>query len=175
MNTLDIIIIVILSFCLIRGIFRGFAKELSSIIGVFGGLYAACTYYPAVSRLLSGLISDASYRNILSFLIIFCAIFFIISLLGILIKYILKIAFMGWFDRLFGAGFGIVKGILIVSVLILTFTSFLPKDSPVIKESHLSPHISHVSETMAKVVSKDMKDKFTVNIKGLKKAWKKQN
>lgn len=175
MNTLDIIIIVILSFCLIRGIFRGFAKELSSIIGVFGGLYAACAYYPSVSNMLSGFISDFSYCKILSFLIIFCSVFFVISILGVLIKYILKIAFMGWFDRLCGAGFGIVKGLLIVSVLLLAFTSFLPRGAPVIKESQLSPHVSHISEAMAKVVPKDMKNKFAVNIEGLKKAWKKHN
>ncbi|PQP34359.1 colicin V production protein, partial [Desulfobacteraceae bacterium SEEP-SAG9] len=33
MNPLDILIIVIAGFCLIRGIFRGLIKELSSIIG----------------------------------------------------------------------------------------------------------------------------------------------
>ena len=44
MNYLDIIIVVILSYCVIRGVFRGLIKELSSIIGVFGGFYAAYTY-----------------------------------------------------------------------------------------------------------------------------------
>jgi len=41
MNALDVVIAVIVGFCLIRGIFRGLIKELSSIIGVFAGFYFA--------------------------------------------------------------------------------------------------------------------------------------
>ena len=71
MNTFDIAIIVIFGFCMIRGFFRGLIKELSSIIGVLGGFYAAYTYYMQVAIPLSGWIQNDSYRNILSFLIIF--------------------------------------------------------------------------------------------------------
>ena len=46
MNPFDMVIVVILSFCLIRGFFRGLIKELASIVGVLGGFYAAYTYYP---------------------------------------------------------------------------------------------------------------------------------
>jgi len=53
MNFFDIIVVVILGYCFIRGIFRGLIKELSSIVGVFGGFYAAYTYYMMVAKLLS--------------------------------------------------------------------------------------------------------------------------
>jgi len=173
MNFFDIIIIIILGFCLIRGIFRGLIKELSSIIGVLGGFYAAYSYYMVLARPLSRWISNDAYLNILSFSIIFCGILIIISILGVVIKYVLNIAFLGWVDRICGAGFGITKGILITSVLLITLTTFLPKNAPVIKNSMLAPHVTLISEKMAKVVSKDMKHKFTAKIAELKKAWKK--
>jgi membrane protein required for colicin V production len=113
MNTFDIVIIIIFGFCMIRGFFRGLIKELSSIIGVLGGFYAAYTYYMQVAIPLSGWIQNDSYRNILSFLIIFCAVFLIISILGVIIKYILNITFLGWVDRICGTGFGLIKGVLI--------------------------------------------------------------
>ncbi len=175
MNTFDIVIIIIVGFCLIRGVFRGLIKEISSIIGVFGGFYAAYTYYTVIAKSLSGWISNDSYCNILSFMIIFCGVFLIISILGIIIKYILNIAFLGWVDRICGAGFGIIKGILIVSVLLIAFTSFLPKGAPVIKKSLLAPHVTSISEKMAKVVPKEMKQKFATKIEELKKAWNKSN
>ena len=74
MNLFDIGILVILGFCLIRGGFRGLIKEMSAIIGVFGGFYGAYTYYPLVAKLLSRWMSDAGYSNILAFLIIFAII-----------------------------------------------------------------------------------------------------
>lgn len=175
MNFFDIIIVIILGYCVLRGIFRGLLKELSSIVGVLGGFYAAYTYYMVVAKHLSKWIANTGYLNIWSFLIIFCSVFVIISILGVIINYILKISFLGWVDRICGAGFGAIKGILIVSVLFITLTAFLPKGTPVIKDSLLSPHVALVSEKMAKVVSKDMKHAFVDKIAELKKAWKKNN
>jgi membrane protein required for colicin V production len=173
MNFFDIIVIVILGYCLIRGIFRGLVKELSSIIGVFGGFYAAYTYYPALATPLSKWIANAGYLNILSFLIIFCGVFIIISILGVVINYLLKIVFLGWLDRVSGAMFGAMKGLLIVSVLLIALTAFLPKGTPVVKDSLLSPYVMLVSEKMANVISKDMKHSFSTKIETIKKAWKK--
>ena len=174
MNFFDITVIVILGYCLIRGIFRGLVKELSSIIGVFGGFYAAYTYYPILAKPLSKWIANTGYLNLLSFMIIFCGVFIIISILGIIINYLLKIVFLGWLDRVSGAMFGAVKGILIVSVLLIALTAFLPKGTPVIKDSLLSPYVTLVSEKMAKVISKDMNQAFSTKIAAIKKAWKKK-
>jgi membrane protein required for colicin V production len=173
MNIFDIIVIVILAYCIIRGIFRGLLKELSSIIGVFGGFYAAYTYYAVVAKPLSRWISHTGYLNLVSFIIIFCIVFLVISILGVIINYLLKLAFLGWFDRSAGALFGAVKGILIVSVLLIALTAFLPKGSPFIKDSLLSPHIAYISEKLVKVDSKNIKHAFTAKIEELRKIWKK--
>ena len=172
MNPFDIIIIVILGYSLVRGIFRGLVKEVSSIIGVLGGFYAAFTYYTMLAKILSGLIKEPAYLNILSFLIIFCSVLIIVGILGVIIKYLLNIAFLGWVDRIGGVGFGLVKGVLITSILFITLTAFLPKGAAFLKNSMLAPHVSWVSEKMAKVVSKEMKQDFMAKLGELKKAWK---
>ena len=172
MNQFDVLIIIIFGFCLVRGFFRGFIKEVSSIIGVLGGFYAAYTYYMDFAKLLSGWISDKSYLHIVSFLIVFCGVFLIISIVGVVIKYILNIAFLGWIDRICGAGFGIIKATLVTSILLIALTSFLPKGAPIVKDSMLSPHVSVISEKMAKVIPEDMKHHFVSKIEELKKTWK---
>ncbi len=172
MNLFDMLAVVILAFCVIRGMFRGLIKEISSIIGVLGGFYAAYTYYVVPAGLLSRWISDPAHVNIISFLLIFCIVFLIISMLGVVIKYVLNIAFLGWFDRVCGVGFGLLKGILLISVMLIIFTAFLPKNAPLVKDSVLAPHFTLVSEKMARVVSRDMKQQFGEKIEELKKTWK---
>ena len=172
MNPFDILIIVILGYCLVRGLFRGLVKEISSIIGVLGGFYAAYSYYTLVAKWLSRVIANTSYLHILSFLIIFCFVLIIINILGIIIKYLLDIAFLGWVDRIFGVIFGFSKGVLIVSILFIILTTFLPKGAPIIKNSLLAPHVIWVSESMAKVISKEMKQEFSDKLGELKEAWK---
>ena len=110
MNFLDIILIIIFSFCVIAGVFRGLIKELSSIIGVLGGFYAAYSYYMVVAKPLSRWVSNPAYLNIISFLIIFCGILVLIGIIGVVIKYILKNAFLGWVDRIAAPGSVLSKG-----------------------------------------------------------------
>ena len=156
---------------MIRGGFRGLIKELSAIIGVLGGFYGAYTYYPKLAAMMTGWISNEAYRNIFAFMLIFCGVFIIISILGIIIRYILNLVFSGWVDRVGGVIFGILKGGLIVSVLFIALTAFLPKGAPIIQQSRLSPYVSKYSEVMAEVISPDMKNNFRLKFKELKKGW----
>lgn len=175
MNPFDMVIVVILSFCLIRGIFRGLIKELASIIGVLGGFYAAYTYYPFIQGVFTQWVSNSAYRSILSFLVIFCGVFIIIGIVGVIVKYLLNIAFLGWVDRICGAGFGIVKGVLIVSVLMIALTTFLSKGAPIVKDSLLAPQVTLVAEKMIKVVPREMKQEFQIKIDDLKRIWNKRH
>lgn len=171
MNPFDILIVVILSFCLVRGGFRGLIREVSSVIGVMAGGYAAYTYYPDVDLLLGRWVSDPSYLSMISIVIIFCLVFVVISVIGIVIKHVMSISHLGWLDHVFGAGFGLLKGCLISVFLMIAFVAFLPDDLPTIEKSKLSPYLNIAAEQLSKVASKDMKDKFSLNIKDIKKAW----
>ena len=173
MNILDIFISIIVGFCLIHGIFRGIVKEMASIVGVIVGFFAAYTFYPYVGDLLSGFFNDKSYLNIFSFLIIFTFMFLGVGFVGVILKKLLKGLALGWADRILGGTFGFVKAVLIVSVLLLSLTAFLPKKAPVIKDSFLAPHLSTLSEKMVGVVPEEMKKKFGDNINALKDTWKK--
>lgn len=172
MNPFDILVVIVVGYGLVRGLFRGLVKEVASIIGVIGGFYLAYSYYRLLGTHLGFLTTNESYQMIIGFLIIFCGVLIIVAGLAMIIKYLLKIAYMGWIDRIGGLIFGFIKGVLIVSILFLMLTAFLPRDAGLMKNSILAPHIAMVSEKLAKVVSKDMKENFTNRLKELKKAWK---
>ncbi len=171
MNAFDIIVVIVLAYSLIRGIFRGLVKEVSSIVGVLGGFFAAYSFYGTVAGTLVGFVSNPAYRNILAFLAIFCAVVVVVNLLAIVIKYLMKIVFLGWFDRVGGLGFGLLKGVLIVAVLFMALTAFLPKGTPLVQKSIIAPYISLVAEKMATVVSSDIKRDFSTKLGELKKGW----
>ncbi len=171
MNALDIVIGILLVYGLVRGIFRGLMEEISSIIGVFGGIYGAIFYYADAAGFLGRWISDTAYANIIGFLLVFGLIFIVVSILGVLIKYLLNIASLGWFDRLCGAAFGTIKSILIASVLLFVLTTFLPGGTPLIRTSRLAPHVAWVTEGVVKIIPRDMKERFGAKYKEAKKAW----
>ncbi len=174
MNLLDIVLASIIGFCLIRGIFRGLIKELSSIIGVVSGFYAAYSYYPLIAKFLKRWIADTGYANILACLILFLGIYIGISIAGVLIKYLMNIVFLGWTDRICGLIFGTLKGVLIVSVIVVMLTAFLPKNAAILKDSFIARHTMVISATMVRVASVDMKKLFQDHLKELKQTWQRK-
>ena len=169
MNAFDILFALITGFFIIRGLFRGFIKEFFSIIGVFAGFFVATRYYGAAASLIPGGILNPAYLSIVGFLILFMLLYFIISVLGVIIKYLLKITILGWVDRVFGAISGTFKGVLITTVSLLALVAFLPAGPSFITRSRLSPHLISITEKMALVLPKEMRLQFTANLKAVKK------
>jgi len=167
MNAFDIAVIVIVSFCLIRGGFKGLIGEVSGTIGVVAGFYGAYTYYPLVTPYAEKWIENSGIRNLIAFFLLFCAILIIVSFISALIRKFLKLVFLGWVDRIVGIVFGGAKGILIVSVLFIMMTTFLPKSSTVFKGSKFSPHVAKVSKAMTMFVSKNTRKDFLKQIEGI--------
>jgi membrane protein required for colicin V production len=172
MNLLDFTIISILCFCLIRGVFTGLIREVFSVTGVLVGFLAASTHYIMVAKSLSYWMPDASKIKLLSFLSIFFGFIVAVTILGGIIKPLLKIDLLNSVDCTFGTAIGAIKGILIVSVLLLALTSFLPENVSIVRNSLLSSHFALVSEKMARIVSKSMRHDYLAKINTYKKAWK---
>ncbi len=167
MNTFDIITIVIIAFCLIRGLFKGLIGELSGIIGVVAGFYGAYTYYPQITAYAEKWIQNPGVRNLTAFFVLFCLILIFVILISILIRKFLNLVFLGWVDRTFGLAFGAAKGLLIVSVIFIMITNFIPKDSNIIVGSKLSPHIAKISKSMTLFVSKNARKDFVKKLEGI--------
>lgn len=173
MNGLDIAIVCILGFTLIRGIMTGLMQSISGFIGAIAGFYTAYYYYPMLAQELSRWVNNDTAVNILSFFIIFCAVLLIVTLLGKLLKWIMKIAFLGWVDRLGGALIGLLKGGIVVGVIVIVLTTFLPSGSPLLKGSRVLPYFSVVSETMMESLPKEAAGNgFKPKMKELKRIWK---
>ncbi len=170
MNGFDMIILVVMGYCVIRGIFRGFIREVSAIVGVLGGGYAAYSYYRPLSPLFAAWISDPSYHAIAAFLVLFCAVFLAVMLVGILIRFLVKMALLGVIDRIFGAMIGAVKGVLIVSLIFLFLVSFLPpRAGLIVQQSRLSPLVNAVSKDMVRLVPLETRKRFMNRLDDIKK------
>ena len=94
MNVFDIVIIVIVSFCLIRGAFKGLVGEVSGIIGVVAAFYGAYTYYSLITVYAEKWIENSGIRNIFAFFLIFCAILILIGFVSLLIRKLLNLVFL---------------------------------------------------------------------------------
>jgi membrane protein required for colicin V production len=172
MNIIDMIILAVICCFLIRGIFRGLTRELASIVGVIAGFYAAFIFSPEAVKLLPAKIAAGPYAGILGFVSVFCGVVLFIHLLGWLIRKLLGVILLGWLDRVLGAGFGAVKGALVLVVVFFVVTRFVQPESPVWKQSQLYPYGAKAAEAMAGVVSDRLPAPLKSKIERLQKVGK---
>ncbi len=161
MNGFDLMVLVIVLFCMIRGMFRGLIREVSGIVAVIAGFYGAFTYYWMVSPHLAFLIETPAIRHLVSFGVLFCGIVILVGLMAALIRKLMHVVFLGWVDRTFGLVFGTAKGVLIVSVLFIMLTSFLPSgSSTMMTRSETAPYLAEISRTMTLFISRNLRGDF---------------
>ena len=168
MNSIDIIIIVIILFCITRGFFRGFIKEISSIVGILIGFYGAYSYYNILSSYLEIWITNHIYRNLFSFFIIFCVLIITVNLISILIRYFSKIMLIGWIGRLCGMCFGALRGVVIISIFFIVITTFFPKGIKIVAQSWSYPHVINFSKIISTIITKDMGKELQIKLKNIK-------
>lgn len=144
MNWIDLAIAAVLVGFAIRGLIRGFFRELLAIVGLFLGLWVALLEFVPLGEWVQRHISLAEP---LPFHVAFLAIFFGISLVanivGFFLQKVAKGLLMGWLDAIVGLGFGVLKGVMILTVL-LFLVAFLPLPDVIRAQLRASPMIAYL-------------------------------
>ena len=120
MSLLDIILILILGVCFVLGFWNGLVKQLASILGIVAGVVVAARLAPQLAPALHGrLITDAQVALITAYVSLFLLAALTVWLIGLLVRRLLKHAELGLADRIWGALFGLVKGVVFCWALLL--------------------------------------------------------
>ena len=125
MNIIDIIIAVILILGLVNGFRRGLFIEITSLLGLVLGVYGAIHFSYYLANILESRVNwDASLIQIVAFAGTFLVILIGLVMLGKLLTKIAETIMLGFFNKLLGALFGILKVGLILSVVLIIFSQF---------------------------------------------------
>ncbi len=169
MNLLDIIIIATLVFLILKGILRGFIREIVSLGGVVLGIWLAKLFEPQMTDHLKSYLPFFDSLPLISFAIIFISVLIVSNVLGWFIKLSFKQLHFGLADRTFGAALAAVKGVIIVYLAIVLITFFAPAKTPLIAESKLAPLINVSYQSMIRIISPDHYEKWKKKVMEKKK------
>ncbi|MDR2385986.1 MAG: CvpA family protein [Deltaproteobacteria bacterium] len=146
MSALDIAICVTLIYFLIRGIFRGLVKEVVGILGLFVAFWAASVYWKAGADQLIPIIDSSTYRAVLSFLVIYLIVYFLIGLMSVFVDKIVKITITPLSSGLAGAGLGLFKGAALCVIVLAASTAFLSPKHTIYADSWSWPKAKPLCE-----------------------------
>ncbi len=155
MNLLDVVIVVVMVFLIVRGIMRGFVGEVASLAGILLGIWLAIRYMSLVTGLLKPHLPAFSFLPVVSFALIFLGTLVACNLLGWGLRVLFKKTALGWVDRALGSGLAVVKGVVIAYLGIVILTVYLSPGAPLITKSRLAPVVSASFQVLKRAVSPD--------------------
>lgn len=166
MNLLDMVILGIILFFLIRGIFRGFFREAGSLAGVVLGIWLANIFQPQMTKHLQEFLPPFGFLSLISFVIIFMIVLISCNLIGWGFRLVFRRLFLLWADRTLGGSLAVIKGVIIVYLLIVIMTFFVPTKARLIAESTIAPLIITSYQSMTGLISQNFYKRWKNRVLG---------
>ena len=149
MNFIDLIIIAIISFGIIRGYSKGLIVELSSFFGIFISFFIAGNIDNLLSQQIVKYINlNIDIVNIISFIIIFGLSYSLIIFFAKGFTKLAKIIYLGLLNSLLGSVFGGLKLFLILLIVTKVIFSINLLSFTIVSESSLMIQLHILSEIL---------------------------
>ena len=136
MTGIDIIILVIMGLSVLLGLLRGIIRTVFSLLGFFFGFIVAMGY----GQQAAAGFGDSTFLRIAAYVVLFFVTALIFTMVGHMLRKLLKLIRLGWLDNVLGGVFGLVRGVLLAGVLayvLLMASEQYPEKFENLKESVL--------------------------------------
>lgn len=120
-GVLDILIMVIVVASAVWGTFKGFVRQIVSILALVLGVWCAFKFTAFLSSFIMDMLSLSIAQNtlhIIMFVVILIVVIILANLIGKGIEGIIKLSLLGWLNRLLGFVFGALKAVILLSLLV---------------------------------------------------------
>ncbi len=167
MNPLDWMLACLLAYSTLRAAVRGLFREVFAFAGLLVGFPLACWYYDEAARALAGLIQAPLVAEFAGFMLILVGVTAVATLLGAVLRRGARTLGLGVADRLAGAAFGLLRGLVLGTALLLGVTAILPA-APWVQTSALAPYFLRGAHAVSFAMPAEMQDRLHGTLDRLK-------
>jgi membrane protein required for colicin V production len=175
-NWLDAVLVLLIAFSIWRSFAKGLTREVIGLISVVLGILLGAWFYSTAAAMVEPHVSSRGIANFCGFLMVFLGVMLAGSLVGWVLSKLLRATGLSFFDRLLGAGFGILRGLLIGAALVMAILAFAPwakaDTAPqAVANSRLAPYVIGAARLFVAAAPREMKDGFRKSYEQVKSGW----
>lgn len=172
MNWLDIVLAIVFALSVLGGLAKGFARVgigfLAALLGLFCGLW----FYGAAGYYFLPYVSHKGIANFIGFLLVFFTFVVLGALTGKLLGLLFKWVGLSWLDRLLGAAFGALRGLVFAIALVLALMAFAPEPPPrSVVESRAAPYLIGAAEMCASLAPHEVREGVRASYDRVREIW----
>ncbi len=162
MNWFDLTIIAILLISVTVSLFRGLIREVMSLLIWVGAFWLAWHYVEVGADWLSGYVELPSARYLIAFVALFLTALIIGGLINFLLGKLITGTGLSGTDRFFGMFFGLLRGAVAITALVLFLQATPLSKDPWWQQSTLQPHFSILADWVKERMPGDIGDYFSI-------------
>lgn len=168
-NWLDWVLAAVMIVSVLSAMAKGFVTELISLATVLAGLVVAAVKYRQMAVYFEDIARSHEVALAAAFLTLFVSVVILGALISILARKLIKAAGIHWFDRFLGGVFGLVRGVLVDSVVLMVLVAFAIKPESV-QKSALAPYVATGARVIALVMPSELKAQFRAGFEQFRNA-----
>lgn len=172
MNWLDYALLIIIGLSVVHGLSHGALRMLTSILSFALGIYAASMWHGHAGALAqSHLGTSPVTSDIIGYVTIFLLVFAAVEIAGQRIIGLAQLVHLNLVDRLAGAVFGAMLGVIFAGLNIILLTTLLPPNYPLLQNSELAPKILSTDQNLLGYVPSRMRQMYQAKRDQLGRFW----
>lgn len=119
MTAFDYAVLTVIAASVLLGLWRGVMSELLALAAWIVAFLVARVFAAEVANWLPGQIAEPGVRLAAAYVLVFVGVLLVFAIARMLVSLLLKAVGLGLLDRLLGAAFGVLRGVLVVLAAVL--------------------------------------------------------
>jgi len=167
---LDWLLAAIVVISMVASAIKGLTRELISLGAAIWGVLMAIWFYDRLAPWFEPYVKTVEIAKFVAFVAILVAVLIVGAVISAVVARLIKTTGLRWVDRLLGASFGLVRGVLVGWAVILALVVFRP-GSGVVEHSRLAPYMAYGARLLVSVAPAELKNRFQAGWEEARKIW----
>jgi membrane protein required for colicin V production len=172
MNVFDFVVLAVVAFGALHGLRNGLLTMVTSFIALIAALYLASVHYAeAASIIAHQFATNPTLATVLGYVAVFLAVFIAVQFVGGMIVGVLRMASLGWIDRLAGGFLGGAIAAAVAGLAVMLLTTVLPANAALLRDSEAAPVLLAYDAMLVRYIPEEAKQAYQRNRDILIRAW----
>ncbi|MFT5697284.1 MAG: membrane protein required for colicin V production [Desulforhopalus sp.] len=129
----DMVILGLFAVLIGRGIWLGLLKQVTGLVALYLGYYAASQYHEVIFPVLKNVSDNPKVVFLTSYVILFVVTYIVIMLIGKALGYVISLTITSWFDKMLGGVVGFAKAMILAVMLHMILGTVLAPENQMLR------------------------------------------
>jgi membrane protein required for colicin V production len=172
MNAFDFVVLAAVAFGALHGLRNGLLTMVTSFVALIAALYLASVHYTETAAIIARQFgTNPTLATVLGYVAVFLVVFIAVQFVGGMIVDVLKMASLGWIDRLAGGFLGGAIAAAVAGLAVMLLTTVLPANAALLRNSEAAPMLLAYDAMLVRYIPDEAKQAYQRNRDILIQAW----